>query len=485
MNESRPSLFQGLKPEALFFFFEEISSIPRASGNEKEIADYLCRFAQERHLPYHRDEKNNVVIKKEASPGRRDEAPLILQAHTDMVFVTDAAHSHHAPTRPVELCLSGKDIYAKGTSLGADNGAGVAMMLAVADDSSLSHPPLELVFTSSEEIGLLGASALDLRLLQGKRMINLDNDDEGIAVIGCAGGRRIDGAAPLSYRTASKRGGIRFCLKGLKGGHSGAEIHLGRTNALKAMAELLEEFSLLHPFALSEFSGGTVDNAIPSLCRGVLVPEENTLLDSMIRDLQELFEKKARSIRKTDPDAALELDTVEAQRCLDESQTKALIALMKRLPHGVRAMDDTTQVVQSSVNCAFCHTEENGVRVGLSVRSTYKKEKEALCRQVQEVLRAFGFEVSQRGDYPGWEPKQDSPLQALYRETYRKLTKKEPRCLPIHAGLECGIFAEGITDLDAISIGPNCRDIHTPRERLSADSFIRTYHLLTELLDHC
>ena len=314
--------------ERLFYYFREIAKHPRASGNEKEIADYLCSFAQKRAFPFHRDEADNVLIYIPASQGREAEEAMILQAHTDMVFVCDEAHKDHPSTEPIHLCFDGKEFYAEGSSLGGDDGSGVAIMLAVADDPTLSHPPLELVFTASEEVGLIGAKALDLSLLQGRRMINLDNDDETSAVIGCAGGRRIDGIHKAEVRSIPPREGLRIVCEGLKGGHLGQDIHLGRGNALKLTAKLINELFKDVPFFISSFSSGTVDNAIPSQCEAALLTD-----NASVQALQKKAETIAIALlaehRNTDPEMRLSFESKEVRKALPLADSQALIGLLK------------------------------------------------------------------------------------------------------------------------------------------------------------
>ncbi len=467
----------------LLGLFERISAIPRPSGKEREIAAFLLRFAAEHGLEAFGDEANNVLIRVCASPDQAEEAPLILQGHTDMVFITDDAHRDHTEDEPIRLQYDGAWIGAEGTSLGADDGVALAVMLALADDPPPSHPPLELLFTAGEEIGLVGAKAFNCSQLQGRRLINLDGDEEATAVIGCAGGRRLDLKKEITYCPTDATDGLCIHLNGLQGGHSGVQIHQPLGNALKRMGELLNQFPRTLGFHICECNGGTVDNAIPSSCRLILIPSCPTELMALRSAIEALAQRLLPQWRKTDPDATLELSLCPVERIPQGYALDLLPALMQKAPHGVQAYSKTApDTVADSVNFASIRITDQALELAFSVRSFSQANKDALSQRIAALAEEHGFSVSLRGDYPGWEPRSDSPLLRAYETIARETFQREPRVYPIHAGLECGVFHQAIPNLDAISIGCEISDIHSPDERLNRESLLRLYRLVRTLI---
>lgn len=469
------------KEKKLFSFFEELSAIPHPSGKEEAISTYLMDFAKERSIPALRDAHNNVLMKISASPDQAHKAPVILQGHMDMVFITDENHRHHQDTTPISLQYDGKWVWAEGTSLGGDNGVALAVMLALADQLPSSHPPLELLFTASEEIGLIGAKNFDCSLLEGKRLINLDGGEEQVAVIGCAGGRRLDLTKALPF-TDTKTEGLSLTLFGLQGGHSGAQIHQPLGNALKEMGLLL---SRLEPssFHLASCQGGTVDNAIASQCQVTLIPAHEDGLASLQAQIQGLLKELLPQWKKTDPDAAMEITSCTVTQIPQNYGLDFLCKLMQKAPHGVQAFSKThPDTVADSMNFAKIETTHKNLTLTFSVRSFSEEKKEALCQKVALLAKEYGFSLSSKGDYPGWEPRTQSALLDAYLAANQEVFGTKARYYPIHAGLECGIFSKAIANLDAISIGCDILDIHSPDERMDADSLERLYRLMQVLL---
>lgn len=469
--------FQTNNPTAnrLYNLLWELCSIPRASYHEDPIVDHLCGLLEDKKVQYTRDASNNLVFTIPASPDKADCQPVILQGHTDMVFVTDDQHKDHLHTQPLVLKTDGEYLWAEGTSLGADDAVSIPIMLALLDED-FSHPAIECVLTTQEEVGLNGAKALDKTLLKGKRMINLDNEEEGFGIVGCAGGVSI--ALEKSYTALPVAGpGLSLCLRGLKGGHSGMEIQNLRLNANKWMAQLLEKIPT--PYVLCDFRGGTVDNAIPSVCRVEVVPKGDPAL--FRTQVLELSEQLLAPHRSYEPDAQFSVEAAQPTRGLDYDCTKELLSLIQKAPHGViEAMADGA--VLTSINAATVSVSQDTLCLVLSCRSAKNEQKQALCQQVEALGQSLGFHATLSGDYPGWAPREDSSMQTAYENAFAKVYGRLPRCQAIHAGLECGVFADAIADFDAISLGPNNLNIHTPKERLELASLERTYRVVVEML---
>ncbi|MBQ9545657.1 MAG: beta-Ala-His dipeptidase [Clostridia bacterium] len=472
-------LTKGLGNDRLFGLFEEICSIPHPSGNEKGIADFVCAKAEKNGYRFIRDAADNVIVFVPGSEDKADSEPVMIQGHTDMVFVTDGEHSSKDRLSPIELKLDGKKLSAVGTSLGADDGVAVALMLAIMEDKTLVHPPLELIFTTGEEIGLLGADALDASVLKGNVMINVDSDCEGVATIGCAGGLRI-GATRDYVPEKGDFAALKLSVGGLRGGHSGGEIDLGRANANRVAAEIIYGLSLTQTVKIAEMNGGKVDNAICDFCSAVIAAED-------IRDAKTFIESAAEKmlpqIRKVDTDAYITAEDARAGELMPAAASKDLVTMLFVCPDGpCERMPGDRSTLLSSSNAAIVRAANGKAELAFSVRSPQAEAKKRLAGRIAALLEKFGFSCSFEGEYPGWYPKEDSKLQRLYSEEYTLQTGKKPQIISIHAGLECGIFAEKIKDLDAISIGPDNESIHSPKETLDLESFDRTCELVIRML---
>lgn len=460
--------------EAFLSFFAEISKIPRGSGNTKGIADHLASFARSRNLEFYRDEADNVVIKKPATKGYENRPTVMIQGHTDMVLQAASGVTKDMDNEGVELVIDGDFLRAEGTTLGADDGIAVAYALAILDSRDIPHPDIEAIFTSDEEIGLIGATALDCSELKGKTMINIDSDIEGVFTVGCAGGRRVDIKLPVERADVS---GNKYTLiiDGLLGGHSGVEIDKGRTNATKRIAEYL---AALGDIRLVSLSGGVADNAIPPSATAEFISDKcpdaiSEIIDGLKEALPENAEHETVTLIKSG----------ECDSALTAKSTDSLTSLICELPSGIIAMSkDIEGQVETSLNLGILRLEEGHASISFSLRSSKEKEKQALADRVASIAGSYGAEISEHGDYPGWEFKKDSHLREVMCKVYGETYGKDAEVITIHAGLECGIFSDKIEGLDCVSAGPDAFDIHTPKERLSISSAVRFWNYLLNVL---
>lgn len=471
----------GLEPACVFRFFEEICAIPHGSRDTKAISDYLVRFAQQRSLRWLQDESNNVILFAAGTPGYEDHAPVILQGHMDMVCEKDPESTIDFSKDGLDLTHDQKDLFARGTTLGGDDGIAVAYALALLDAKDLPHPPLEVILTVDEEIGMLGAAAIDVSMLRGRTLINLDSEDEGVLTVSCAGGATSTILLPVTRRTVY---GPCVCLtvQGLQGGHSGVEIHKNRANANKVMGMLLSRMQESMPVCLTNLSGGAKDNAIPRTCRASLVIMDPDL--NLIAEIAQSVEAEAQTAFD-DPALAISVEQAEALggMALSPEDTKRVIDLLQAVPNGVQAMSqDIAGLVQTSLNLGIAQLEENLLRLTFSVRSSVNEEKQALLDRLRKLAEQFGGTYEQMGEYPAWEYRKDSPLRELMVQVYQELFHAAPQVVAIHAGLECGILGDKLPGLDCVSFGPQMQDIHTSRERLNIASTARMWEYLLEIL---
>lgn len=479
---------QLLTPAPLWNFFHQITQIPRPSRKEAQISAWLKQFAVERELEYQYDEAGNLVIRKPATDGYEHHPSVILQAHMDMVCEKNADTVFDFDTDPIQTYIDGDWIRAKGTTLGADNGIGMALMLAVLDNQALAHPALECLFTVDEETGLTGAFALGKDLLTGKLLINLDSEDDGEVFIGCAGG--IGTKANFNYATEPCPNGLfgfRVVVSGLKGGHSGGDIHLGLGNAIKILNRYLWHLNKQMDLRLVELSGGNLHNAIPREARAlVAVPyrEKET-----IRVLFNIFISDIESeLKSIEPGIRLTMDSEELpEQIILKQDSDRLLNALYACPHGVVAMSrDMPGLVETSTNLAAVKMTDQGViEVTTSQRSSIESAKYDLAAQHYAVFDLAGAKVHQSDGYPGWKPNLSSPLLKNTIDAYKTLFGEEPKVKAIHAGLECGLFLEKYPDLDMVSIGPQMYGVHSPDERLSIHSTQKSWEWLVEILKKC
>lgn len=466
----------------VFHYFEEISNIPRGSGNNQPMSDYLIAFAKERGLSYTRDEALNVIITKEATAGYETCPTLILQGHMDMVCEKKSETDHDFLTQGLDLCIEDDFIYAKGTTLGGDDGVAVAYILAILDSETIEHPRLEMVITTDEEIGLIGATNLDASSLQGTFMINLDSEEEDILLTSCAGGMSSVCKLPLSYKkTEGKK--VSVIIKGLLGGHSGAEIDKKRVNADILLGRLLMDLSK-YPFELLSIEGGLKDNAIPREAVAELVVKEEDSY-GLINEIKFLSEKYKNEYRTNEPDLAIGIQQGEEREylVLDERTKENVMFFLLQAPNGIQTMSSNIEgLVESSLNLGILRMSEEEIEFSFSVRSSVSSYKWFLSEKLKNLITFLGGTYDYHGEYPGWEFKKNSKLRDIYCNSYKEMFGKDIKVEAIHAGLECGIIAEKLDNLDIISIGPNIYDIHTTEERLSISSTKRIFDLLLKVL---
>ncbi len=478
-------VLSALEPKKVFYYFEEICNIPHGSGNVEQISDYLVKFAKDRGLFYIQDELKNVIIIKEATDGYEKEPAVILQGHMDMVAVKKPELSMDMKTEGLRVAVDGDLVYAEGTSLGGDDGIAVAYALALLDSEEYAHPRLEVVITVDEEVGMDGARGIDLSMLKGHRLLNLDSEEEGIFLTSCAGGGRIHTYLP--YAQTKKEGVLyRISVEGLLGGHSGAEIHKERGNANCLMGRLLYNLTKEIPVCLESMQGGLADNAIPrQTVATVLIEEKDT---EKFKEIILNTEREVKAELATkDPDFGVTCIMADegCYVCADEESTAHLAAYLLALPNGVQAMsEDMPGLVETSLNLGIMELkkEEQELLCEFSVRSCIESAKQNLIDKVCSVTELAGGSYSVSGDYPGWAYRVDSPLREKMIRVYERMYGKKPEVQAIHAGLECGILASKIDDLDCISFGPDMRDIHTTEETLSISSTKRVWEYLVTLL---
>ena len=470
----------GLKPGSVFRYFEEICAIPHGSRNTKAISDYLVAFAKEHDLKYIQDESNNVILFGPGTCGMEDHAPVILQGHMDMVCEKDASCPLDMAVDGLDLMHDDRYVYAKGTTLGGDDGIAVAYALAILEDNTIAHPPLEVIITVDEEIGMLGATAIDLSMLQGRTLVNLDSEEEGIFTVSCAGGATSVISLPVE-RKAVYGPCVRLTVDGLQGGHSGAEIHKNRANANKVMGEYLSRIQKLMPLCLTSFTGGSKDNAIPRSCQatvvamGIGIERINDVAAQLQAEIREKFDEPEASIQAFDVDAL-------GGNSLTTAATSDVISLLCACPNGVQSYSqDMPGLVQTSLNLGIAKLGDQFTAT-FSVRSSVNQEKEELIRKLRELTDFYNGTYTQSGTYPAWEFRKDSPLRDTMVRIYREMFGKEPQVLAIHAGLECGLLGDKLPGLDCVSIGPQMHDIHTSREKLEIASTERTWNFLLEVL---
>ena len=471
---------QGLEPESVFRYFEEICAIPHGSRNTKAISDYLVSFAKAHGLRYRQDESNNVVIFAPGTCGLEDHESVILQGHMDMVCEKDAGCPLDMAVDGLDVTHDGCCIFAKGTTLGGDDGIAVAYALAILDDNTIAHPPLEVIVTVDEEIGMLGAAAMDLADVKGRTMLNLDSEDEGIFTVSCAGGATCT-VSLNAERKAVYGPCVRLSVEGLRGGHSGAEIHKNRANANKVMGDFLGRIQKLMPLCLTSFSGGSKDNAIPRACQATVVA-----MGIGLERINDIAAQLQQEVRKTydEPEALVQAFDVDALggNALTTAATADVISLLCAAPNGVQAYcPDMPELVQTSLNLGIAKLGDRFTTT-FSVRSSVNAEKEGLITKLKELADFYNGTYSQSGTYPAWEFKKDSRLRDVMVPIYTRMFGKEPKVLAIHAGLECGLLGDKLPGLDCVSIGPQMHDIHTSREKLEIASTKRTWDFLLEVL---
>ncbi|MBR0365854.1 MAG: beta-Ala-His dipeptidase [Clostridia bacterium] len=474
---SKGSVLETVQPRRVMKYFEELCAIPHGSRNTARIAKYCMDFAAEHGLEAFCDKNNNVIIKKPRSADCKSDKTVIIQGHLDMVCAAEPNYEIDFSLEGLHLLVNDKYIRAEGTTLGGDDGIAVAMALAVLEADGITHPALECVFTTDEEIGMLGAAALDMSRLHGDYLLNIDSEEEGVFTVSCAGGATVTAEFETEPDETAYEHTIKITVGGLTGGHSGTEIDKGRANACVILANILEAIGKHTEFSIAELSGGEKDNAIPQSATAVIKANDYGIISIAVTYMQLMY----RDIyRDTDPDLYIK---TEKTTNVGAAFLCAAPHMLVSAPNGALAMsEDIEGLVKTSSNVGVIKTENGKVRVTFSVRSSSASDKNELISTISSRAKKHGASVSVSGDYPAWEYRKNSVLRDTCVRVYRELYGAEPKISAIHAGLECGIFCGKRPELDCISFGPDILDIHTPGERLDIAGTARVFRFLITLL---
>lgn len=477
-------LFENFEQKDIWTYFEEIMTIPRPSDQEEKIKEYLIKFAETHTLEYQSDKTGNILIRKAGTAGMMEKPIVILQSHMDMVCEKNADVEMDFLNDPIPAFIDGDWVKSKGTTLGADDGIGMAAQLAILASENIPHGPLECLFTVAEETGLTGAFGLQPGFLKGRLLLNLDSEDEGEIFIGCAGG--IDVSAWFDYEkdpVPANHTSIKLSVSGLKGGHSGDEIQKGLGNSIKILTRFLWENTDELGILIHRFEGGNLRNAIPrEAFAEILVPAEN--IELLKKGFDDFFKDLKIEFPVTEPSLKLSLQTINTPEfVLDEDTQVNLLNALYACPHGVLAWSQTMEnIVETSTNLAAIKFENNRIAVTTLQRSSLESAKKDMANMVEAVFLLAGAETSRDNEYPGWNPNPDSPLVKLSSDLYEEMFDEKPVVRAIHAGLECGLFLEKNPDLDMISFGPTIKGAHSPDERLNIPTTLKFYKYLKELL---
>lgn len=479
------NILKGLKPELVFKYFEEISNIPRGSGNEKAISDYLVSFAKERNLEYVQDDVLNVIIRKPATKGYENSKGVIIQGHMDMVCEKNNGTNHDFEKDPLKLVVEGDYIKATGTTLGADNGIAMAYGLAVLDSNDLQHPPLEVLMTTEEETGMTGAIGLKAEDIKGEILLNIDSEDEGTLLVSCAGGIRAKVSLKTEWEeTTSFMENAIITIRGLKGGHSGMDIIKGRGNANKIMGRILIDLLKVSDYRIADLKGGSKNNAIPRECDALICVngDKKGIIKEKIATWNKILKNEFASI-----DEGLKVEvTFEsevAKKVLTKDCTEKAVKLLYMMPNGIETMSKQIEnLVQSSNNLGVVTLKENVIDYDNALRSSIKSLKVDILEKIELVAEAYGAEVIKESDYPEWQYEEISEARDICSKVYEDMYGIVPEIVAIHAGVECGLFKEKLPHLDMISFGPNLYDVHTPEEKMSISSVAKYFDYIVEIL---
>ncbi|ALP89337.1 aminoacyl-histidine dipeptidase [Clostridium butyricum] len=477
---------ENVKFDRIFYHFEQISKIPRGSGNEKAISDYLLDFGKSLGLECIQDAALNIIIKKTASIGYENAPAVIIQGHMDMVCEKNSDKEHDFEKDPINLVVKGDYIYADRTTLGADDGIAVAYAMTLLEDNTIEHPAIEVLLTTDEEAGMSGAMALQPHYINGKIVLNLDSEEEGKLLVSCAGGIRTKSILPIEW-IDKKNDTIAYNLviRGLKGGHSGMEIHLGRGNSNKLMGRLLKSIDKELDFNLVSLNGGSKNNAIPRESSSIITisqKDERKLLDIKRKVCEEL----KNEFSKKDPNLRVHLLEVEESidKVFSDDSTKKAVDLLYMYPNGVNTVSSDIQgLTESSTNLGVVTTLENSIEYDSAARSSVSSLKDEIVTRSKCITEILGGKLVTESSYPEWPYKTDSKIREVCKDVYERMYEKTPEIVAIHAGVECGLFKEKLgNDVDMISFGPDIIDIHTPNEHISISSVERCYEYLLEVL---
>ncbi len=478
-------ILKNCNPKSVFYFFEKLSEIPRGSGDEKAVSDYTANWARGKGLKVIQDGFNSVCIFKPGTPGYENRPAVILQGHLDMVCEKNRGTAHDFLKDPLKLRVDGDFISAEGTTLGSDNGIAVAICMALLDADDIAHPPLEVIFTTDEEAGMSGAEGLDTSVFTGKTMINLDTTDEGTFIAGCAGGVRVDYSLSPEWTTpAANAEAYTISVKGLKGGHSGAEINQERANSIRVLGRVLNALKDSGVnFGVASVNGGMKMNAIPREAEAVIAaaPGDVSKIKAVISAFQKTLQKE---FRVPDPGLTLEcLPGGEITKVITDRDNERLISSLLLLPHGIQAMSgDIPGIVETSANIGVLETDSNKITIRCLPRSSVQSRLNAVKEQYLVLAELTGAKVKFSHEYPAWEYNPDSALYGTVAALFKELSGRDAVITAIHAGLECGILGAKMPGLDIISFGPDAYDAHTPDERLSVSSTERVWKFIIELM---
>ena len=475
------NVLKDLNPQLVFKYFEEISQIPRGSGNEKAISDYLKSFGEKLGFETIQDEALNIIIRKPATKGYESCPGVILQGHMDMVCEKNKDTDHDFEKDPLKLRIIDDNIYATGTTLGADNGIAVAMGMAVLASNDLEHPPIEVLITTDEEAGMSGAMALDGSLLKGQYIINLDSEEEGFLLVSCAGGVTATSSLKAEYTNVdSNKQALLIDIKGLFGGHSGIDIIKQRANSNILMGRLLNLLSV--KFDLAKIDGGSKNNAIPRECEAIILVDKNDVAKAKedINNIAQIFQKEFST---SDPGIIVQCIETTADKMLTCESTNNVVKLLNLIPNGIQTMSmDIEGLVESSTNLGVVRTTDNEITFECAVRSSVSTLKNDITNKMELLANTLNGSLTLESDYPAWEYSKGSKLEEICVETYEKLTGKKPTIMAIHAGLECGLLLDKMPHAQAISLGPDMANVHTPEEHLSISSTQNTWNYLVAIL---
>lgn len=474
---------EGLKPELLWHHFYELSQIPRPSKREEKAVQFVREYAKRNNFKFEEDSVGNIVVHIPASLGKENSPTIVLQGHVDMVCEKNKDKKHNFDTDPITLINTGEWISADGTTLGADNGIGVSAAMAIALDKEAVHGPLELLFTIDEETGMTGVNKLQPKFISGKILLNMDSEEDGAFYVGCSGGQDTVGEFNFEYaRTKKDFIPFEILITGLKGGHSGLDINIGRANAIKLLGYLLNKINV--PFQVASISGGSLRNAIPREAEAVILIKADNV-KNVKKIIAQFVQNSLLELKMVDSDLKINLkkSTQKITKVFKQEFAETIINTLMALPHGVIAMSkDIPDLVETSTNLATLKIDNQKVVIGTSQRSSIESAKENITSTVASVLKLAGAKVTVGDGYPGWKPNMDSPVLKVSKEVFKNLFNKEPQIKAIHAGLETGLLGSKYPGLDMISFGPTIQGAHSPHERVNIKDVEKFYNLLKEIL---
>ncbi|MCM1273153.1 MAG: aminoacyl-histidine dipeptidase [Clostridium sp.] len=476
-----------LSPKEVFDYFQKLAAIPHGSGNTDRIAEFCMEFAKEHGLRARKDEANNVVIFADGSPGYEKSEPVILQGHLDMVCEKDEDCRLDMEQDGLEVCTDGVKVWAEGTTLGGDDGIAIAYILAILASDTIPHPPIEALLTSDEEIGMLGANALDVRDLTAKRLINIDSEEEGVLYVSCAGGVSALCDIPFCMEQTNQAAecAYRITVSGLLGGHSGTEIHRNRGNAIKLLGAALASMSRTCTLSLVHVSGGGKENAIPKTAEATVCVPANQA-HTLEQGITEFLKLINQELSAAEPGLLITATPVDMpKQCMNQESTRRVIFALQQFPDGMQKMSSEIEgLVQTSLNLGILFMEDDHVVFQCLIRSNTAGGKQLIMEKVTAFTGYLGGTVTMQSDYPAWEYRAESRLREIMIHTYEEVYQKAPHVTAIHAGLECGILAGKMPDVDMISFGPTLENVHTPRESMDVASVKRSWYYLLKVLEN-